>query len=94
MQDFCGVAQGATPPAHVGPPSVNTEAKLVGVDDTLLENGKDPLGMLLIRGPSVGRLLPNEDYVSIPSEEDEEGWVATGVRAKAQTNGAFQVLSD
>jgi len=87
LQDFSQVADG-----HVGPPSVNTEAKLVGVDDALIENGGDPVGMLLIRGPSVGKLLGNSDYVSVESEGDKEGWAPTGVRARIQTNGTFQVI--
>jgi long-chain acyl-CoA synthetase len=93
LQDFSSIGHGAILSAHVGPPSVNTEAKLVGVDDALVENGGDPVGMLLIRGPSVGKMFHNDDYVSIPSEEDKEEWIATGVRAKIQTNGAFQVLN-
>lgn len=72
---------------------MNIEVKLAGVDDNVIENGGDPVGMLLIRGPSVGKHLSNDDYVSIPSEDDKEGWIATGVRAKVQTNGAFQVLA-
>jgi long-chain acyl-CoA synthetase len=30
--------------AHVGPPSVNIEAKLSGVNDTAFEKGVDPAG--------------------------------------------------
>lgn len=95
LQDFPPLVNDAlsSPIAHVGPPSVNTEVKLVGLDDSLVEAGADPSGMLLIRGPSVGKLLGNDDYVSIPSEDDKEGWVATGVRAKIQSNGSFQVLT-
>ncbi|KAK7029740.1 acetyl-CoA synthetase [Favolaschia claudopus] len=79
--------------AHTGPPSVNVEAKLVGVDDEQVENqGADPVGILMVRGPTVGRLESMErSYVSIPSGEDE-GWVGTGLRATAQTNGAFRLL--
>ncbi|RDB24239.1 Long-chain-fatty-acid--CoA ligase 5 [Hypsizygus marmoreus] len=92
LQDF-PAATNESSVAHVGPPSVNTEVKLVGVDDEAVENGADPVGLLLIRGPSVGKLFVNDDYVSIPSEDDKEGWVATGIRAKIQSNGAFQVLT-
>lgn len=94
LQDFSAVANGSISTTHVGPPSVNTEAKLAGVDDTSVENGSDPIGMLLIRGPSVGKLLSHDDYVSIPSEDENEGWVSTGVRAKIQTNGTFQILDN
>lgn len=94
LQDFPSLNdKPSSSAAHVGPPSVNTEVKLVGVDDSVVENGGDPVGMLLIRGPSVGKHLNNDDYVSIPSEDDKEGWIATEVRAKVQTNGAFQVLA-
>jgi long-chain acyl-CoA synthetase len=82
LQDFSAVGDGEFSAAHVGPPSVNTEAKLVGVDDESVEKGGDPVGTLLIRGPSVG----------IPSEVDNEGWVLTGVEAKMQSNGTFRVL--
>lgn len=78
--------------AHTGPPSINIEAKLVGVEDEPVENGGDPVGILMVRGPSVGKLTSMEaSYVSIPSGEDE-GWVGTGLRARVQTNGAFQLL--
>jgi long-chain acyl-CoA synthetase len=91
MQDFSTVTDGSVQRAHVGPPSVNTEAKLIGVDDASVEKGGDPVGMLLIRGPPVGKLLNNDDYVAIPSEDENEGWAPTGVRAKIQANGAFQI---
>jgi len=78
--------------AHTGPPSVNVEAKLVGVEDELVENGADPVGILMVRGPSVGKLTSMEaSYISIPSGEDE-GWIGTGLRATVQTNGAFRFL--
>lgn len=91
LQDFPGLKDALV--AHVGPPSVNIETKLVGLDDEKVENGADPVGNLCIRGPPVGKLLGNDDYVSIPSEDDKEGWVSTGVRAKIQSNGAFKILS-
>jgi long-chain acyl-CoA synthetase len=78
--------------APVGCPSINIEAKLVGVSDDAVESGSVPLGTLLVRGPSVGKLLGLEDYVNVPSSEDE-GWVGTGARAMVQTNGAFRVLT-
>jgi len=94
LQDFPSLDENApSSVAHVGPPSVNTEVKLVGVDDNVIESGGDPVGLLLIRGPSVGKHLNNDDFVSIPSDDDKEGWIATGVRAKVQTNGAFKVLA-
>ncbi|GLB35348.1 putative AMP-binding enzyme [Lyophyllum shimeji] len=91
LQDFPGLKDSLV--AHVGPPSVNIEAKLVGVDDGKVESGEHPVGSLRIRGPPVGKLLGNDDYVSIPSEDDREGWVSTGARAKVQSNGAFKILS-
>ncbi|KAJ7219090.1 acetyl-CoA synthetase [Mycena pura] len=75
--------------AHTGPPSINVEGKLVGVEDEAVESGGDPAGVLTVRGPSVGKLTSMESsYVSIPSGEDE-GWVGMGVRATILTNGAF-----
>ncbi|KAI8998795.1 acetyl-CoA synthetase-like protein [Trametes punicea] len=76
--------------APVGPPSVNVEAKLTGVDDAAVEAGADPVGALHVRGPSVGRPLS----VSIEEEHEEEelrGWRATGERAKVAPNGTFKV---
>jgi long-chain acyl-CoA synthetase len=79
--------------AHVGPPSTNVEAKLVDVDDESIENGADPVGVLMVRGPSIGRVLGVGDasYVDIPSSSDE-GWVGTGEKAKVLANGAFKIL--
>lgn len=86
--------------AHVGPPSVNVEAKLVGIEDDKVENGGDPVGLLVVRGPPVGKIGNgdhNEDYVRVtPTDEHkekDEGWVGTGVRALVQPNGSFVILS-
>lgn len=87
----------ASPLAHVGPPGINVEVKLVGVDDALVESGGDPVGVLLVRGAPIGRLLSvgeeSDIPVSVSVEEAEEGWVGTGVRAKVQTNGAFKIVA-
>lgn len=76
--------------AHVGPPSVNIETKLVDVEDERVERGADPVGILHVRGPSVGQLI---GAVALSDEELKEGWVKTEARATVQTNGSFQVLS-
>ncbi|SRR6266550_1256815 len=65
--------------AHVGAPSVNVEVKLSGVKDNEVEQGKDPMGMMAVRGPSVGT-----------TEGMDEDWVATGRVFRVQANGAFQ----
>jgi long-chain acyl-CoA synthetase len=76
--------------AHFGPPTVNVEVKLVGVDDGAVERGGDPAGVLHMRGPIVGRVLTLSDG---PEEEeatkDDEPWVSTGGRVRVQTNGVF-----
>ena len=84
--------------AHVGPPTINVEARLLGVSDAAIEKGADPEGALVVRGPPVGKLL-GEDYVDIPSggnsptsSEDDEGWVGIGARARVQPNGSFLIL--
>ncbi|KAF8212433.1 hypothetical protein K438DRAFT_1567350 [Mycena galopus ATCC 62051] len=78
--------------APTGPPSINIEAKLVGVEDDAVENGADPVGILMVRGPPVGKLASMEtSYVQVPSGEDE-GWIGTGFRATVQTNGSFRIL--
>ncbi|RDX48303.1 acetyl-CoA synthetase-like protein [Lentinus brumalis] len=74
--------------APVGPPSVNVEVKLTGVDDAAVEGGADPVGALHVRGPSVGRPLSAEEEAA---EEDQRGWRITGERAKVAPNGTFKV---
>ena len=73
--------------APVGPPTVNVEAKLLGVNDEAIESGADPIGSLFVRAPPVGRLLNAEDL----GEEEERGWIETGERARVLTNGTFKV---
>lgn len=73
--------------AHVGPPTVNIEAKLVGLDDEAVEKGADPVGTLHVRGPIVGKVLGIEE----DAEAKEEPWAPTGYTGKAQTNGSFKV---
>lgn len=74
--------------APVGPPSVNVEVKLTGVDDSAIETGSDPVGALQVRGPSVGRPLSVEEKAQ---EEEEQDWRTTGERAKVAANGTFKV---
>ncbi|KIK08144.1 hypothetical protein K443DRAFT_672626 [Laccaria amethystina LaAM-08-1] len=94
LQDFPAPSNGPlTPVAHTGPPSVNIEAKLVGVEDDQVENGANPVGILFVRGPSIAKMANTEGYVDISSEGDDDGWISTGVKAEVQPNGSFQVLS-
>lgn len=77
--------------AHVGPPTVNIEVKLVGVDDGPVERGEDPAGVLHVRGPIVGRLLTLSDSpVEEGAAKDDEPWASTGDQARVQTNGVFK----
>ncbi|KAF9227980.1 hypothetical protein BS17DRAFT_774561 [Gyrodon lividus] len=76
-------------PAHVGPPSVNVEVKLAGVQDAEIERGSDPTGELVVRGPPVGVLLPRD---GTEIETDGEGWVKTAEIARIMTGGAFKVI--
>lgn len=72
-------------PAHVGGPSVNVEAKLRGVKDTYLEReNEDPVGEIVVRGPSVG--------VRVGEEPGNMAWQETGGVGRAMTNGAFKVI--
>lgn len=76
----------ASEPAHVGAPSINIEAKLLGVDDDVVEKGVDPVGEILVRGPPVGSML------SVDGETGEKNvWVHTGEKGRVMTNGAFKV---
>ena len=89
MQTF--VVKSAQDLAHVGPPTVNIEVKLVGVDDGAVEKGGDPEGVLHVRGPIVGRVLALTDELErAEAPETDEPWISTGDRARVQTNGAFK----
>ncbi|KAA1471333.1 acetyl-CoA synthetase-like protein [Dentipellis sp. KUC8613] len=78
--------------AHVGPPTINIEVKLVGVDDDALEKGADPVGHVHVRGPIVGRLLAvSEDAEDSVDAAGEEPWAPIGHNARVQTNGSFKV---
>ncbi|KAF4615268.1 hypothetical protein D9613_002796 [Agrocybe pediades] len=81
--------------AHTGPPGVNVEIKLVGVDDASVENGADPAGQMLVRGPPVCKKINLEDYVHVPDSPStsEDGWINTDAKAKVQTNGSFQLYT-
>jgi long-chain acyl-CoA synthetase len=82
--------------AHVGPPSVNAEVKLINVQDKSVENGEDPVGVLMVRGPCVGKMqgVGEYSYIEVPtSSPSDEGWVWTGDRAKVLANGAFKVMA-
>jgi long-chain acyl-CoA synthetase len=70
--------------AHVGSPGINVETKVIEVDDAAIEAGADPMGMLVVQGPPVGKI--------IGGGEVETGWLNTGDRAKVFTNGSFKVV--
>lgn len=71
--------------AHVGAPTASIEAKLVGVDDAAIEEGKDPAGEVCVRGPPVGTLLGEKD-------SNGDNWLPTGYCGKVQPNGCFKVI--
>ena len=75
--------------AHVGPPTVNIEVKLVGVDDEAVEKGVDPAGVLHMRGPIVGQALTLTDDEENYAPKEDGRWVSTGDQARVQTNGVF-----
>ncbi|ETW85453.1 hypothetical protein HETIRDRAFT_407493 [Heterobasidion irregulare TC 32-1] len=77
--------------AHVGPPVINVETKLTGVEDDVVEKGGDPVGHLHVRGPIVGRILTVSDNAEPEQKDQEEPWVPTGYKSRAQTNGSFKV---
>jgi len=71
--------------AHVGGPSINIEVKLVGVDDAAVEKGMDPVGEIVVRGPSV--TTPHDE--GLKAAED---WVFLGEKGLVQSNGSFKVI--
>jgi len=77
--------------APTGPPGVNVEAKLVGVEDEAVEKGGDPSGDLFVQGPPVGKMMNLEDYVDVPSGDSPESyeWAGMDVKARIRPNGAF-----
>jgi len=91
LQDFPTGSDSFAHLACVGPPSINIEAKLAEVDDEVVEGGSDPVGVLHVRGPPVGKELnaTREDV----SGEDGGNWISTGERAKVYSNGTFKVLT-
>ncbi|KAH6918885.1 acetyl-CoA synthetase [Coprinopsis sp. MPI-PUGE-AT-0042] len=103
LQDFPSQKSqsGASLSAHTGPPGVNVEVKLVGVDDDAVESGSDPVGVLFARGPPVAKVLNVEglegSYVDVSktaSNDEDDGWTGLGIRAKMQTNGAMVEMVD
>jgi len=102
LQDFSAKKASLDLLAHVGPPTVSIEAKLVDVDDTEVEAGGDPSGVLVVRGPPVGKQLSNDEiessseYVTIRagesgSSDNDDGWTNLGIKISVQTNGTFRV---
>ncbi|KAF9036762.1 hypothetical protein BJ165DRAFT_1505745 [Panaeolus papilionaceus] len=107
LQDFT-----TTPgtPAPTGAPGINVEVKLTGVNDDDVEAGKDPVGLIRVRGPPVGKVVQLEDYVNVdvtrsvigdgvfvqPKKQAEEGYAWTGIEARAtvMTNGSFRVVGN
>lgn len=67
---------------HCGPPLCNIEVKLTGINEDVVESGADPVGELCIRGPGVGDPVPMGVQL-------EDGWIDTGVKARARSNGTF-----
>jgi long-chain acyl-CoA synthetase len=78
--------------AHVGPPSINVEVKLVGIQDERVENGEDPAGIIQVRGPSVGNMVKVGD--ADLRVENVENWVSLGEKAQVRPNGSFKVFTD
>jgi long-chain acyl-CoA synthetase len=91
LQDFYSTKTTSKAVSPSGPPGVNVEAKLVGVEDEAVEKGGDPSGDLFIRGPPVGKMMNLEDYVDVPSGDDPDGyeWAGMDVKARIQPNGSF-----
>ena len=79
LQDFSADASLGQQVAHCGAPGVNVEVKLLGVDDEAVENGQDPRGGLVVRGPPVGKVVNlnvgevGEDYVEVGSGSGSPG---------------------
>ncbi|EJU05730.1 acetyl-CoA synthetase [Dacryopinax primogenitus] len=74
-----------TPSAHYGAPTASLELKLNGVDDVAVERGEDPVGEMIVRGPSVLTTTP----VEIPLID---GWLKTGEAAMVQSNGSILLI--
>jgi long-chain acyl-CoA synthetase len=81
--------------AHGGPPAINVEAKLIGVDDEAVEKGGDPEGELWLRGPSVAKVevIGEETHHDEKADGEEGEWLNTGEQAKVITNGCFLIAA-
>jgi len=79
--------------AHVGPPTVNIEVKILGVNDDDVEKGGDPVGQLHVRGPIVGRILAITEDTGGAEEKRSDEWIPTGYDVRVQKNGSFKVRS-
>ncbi|KAF5391337.1 hypothetical protein D9757_002044 [Collybiopsis confluens] len=97
LQDFSTKEEPLKRLAHVGPPTVSIEAKLVDVDDAKVEAGGDPSGILVVRGPPVGKQLSNDEiesasgYVTVRagesgSSDNDDGWTNLGIKLSVQAN--------
>lgn len=75
--------------ASVGPPSINVEVRLAGVDDAAVQAGGDPVGQLFVRGPPVGQWLGSDTEQN--GEDGEGEWISTGLTAQVLSNGTFKV---
>lgn len=64
---------------------MSLEVKLVNVEDAVIEEGKDPVGEVYVRGPPAGTLLGVKNL-------NGENWLPTGYWGKAQPNGCFKVV--
>ncbi|KIS69676.1 uncharacterized protein UMAG_02207 [Mycosarcoma maydis] len=97
LQAFADHETGAMQvPAHVGPPSVSAEIKLVqsqiALDAGFTITGDrqpghlgDPMGEILVRGNILARST---------SSEDDDGWSPTGDLGAIRSNGTLVVLRD
>jgi long-chain acyl-CoA synthetase len=73
---------------HAGSPSVNLEAKVLRVNDTEVEAGADPEGILHIRGPAVGKV----EVLGEEVDETAKEWLNTEERVRVQTNGCIKFV--
>lgn len=82
-------AEGYARSAPFGPPAVNVETKLVGVDDEAVENAMDPEGTLLVRGPPVARRVSLAAFVrsAVASAAASGPFATTGGVLSASVSG-------
>jgi len=94
MSETCSVGVSNPILAHkvgsIGVPEIDTEIKLVDIEDGVTEVKQGEPGEMLVRGPSVSQGYWN--YQSESAEERTDGWLHTGDIAQMDEEGYLYIV--